>query len=308
MRVLLVAEGAAGSAIAELLRMTSVTVDLAASIDAAQSWLRSAGAPEVVVLDSACSLERGACKGLLLAGADFPLVLMAEAGESHWEQWVLDGVVDDLIPRTIGSAHLRLRLERVCRAHKQPQPLRAEKNERRPPVMCDPAEGVHKRAEILSLLFRETDRAQRMGTCLTMVLCGIEGGPRGVGSSREMRELLVRLNRLLRSYDLLGELGPGALLIALPGCQEQNAVRLAERARAEVFARGGIGNSDSVWTHACFGIVESCGRSPLTVLREAEQALAWARAAGPGSIRLFCAGNPARTIPQQERQAQTRSA
>jgi hypothetical protein len=45
---------------------------------------------------------------------------------------------------------------------------------------------------------------------------------------------------------------------------------------------------------ACYGIAASHGRSPVVVLREAEKALEWARAAGPETIQCFGrAPNPA---------------
>lgn len=48
---------------------------------------------------------------------------------------------------------------------------------------------------------------------------------------------------------------------------------------------------------ACFGISSSHGRSPLVVLREAEQALAWSRSAGADSIRCFGEGAAAAHAP-----------
>lgn len=300
MRALVIAEGAAGAEIAKLLRKADVLVDLATSAESALSSIRIATRPDLILCTSASALDGGTCKELRMAvGPGVPLVLMTEAVEQQWKQWLLEGLVDDLIPPAMSSAHLELRLETLCRTLKPPQPRRAEDYVRlKQPSIPAAMEGVHSRTEMLSLLFRETDRVQRMGTCLTMILCGTDVEASRTGLSRGLRELLPRLNRLLRSYDLLGEVRPGALLIALPGCQEQNALRLAERARTEVFAPAGIGGADSAWAQTCFGVVESCGRSPLTVLREAEVALSCARAAGPGSIRLFCPGKQP-TIPER---------
>ena len=48
-------------------------------------------------------------------------------------------------------------------------------------------------------------------------------------------------------------------------------------------------SGDSIRLSACFGIATSQGRSPVVVLREAEQALLVAKASGPESIE--CAGD-----------------
>jgi len=46
-------------------------------------------------------------------------------------------------------------------------------------------------------------------------------------------------------------------------------------------------NGESIRLSACFGVALSMGRSPVVVLREAEQALQWAKASGPESIEYF---------------------
>src|SRR5205085_1438280 len=77
-------------------------------------------------------------------------------------------------------------------------------------------------------------------------------------------------------------------VLGLPGCAPVNAVSLAERIRAEVFSSPFVAGGPiraGVRLTACFGIASSYGRSPLIVLREAEQALRAAKAAGQEEIR-----------------------
>jgi diguanylate cyclase (GGDEF)-like protein len=99
--------------------------------------------------------------------------------------------------------------------------------------------------------------------------------------------VVSRAARLLRSYDLLGRPGMDEFLIALPGCDTANAGMLAERLRVEVFASPFRVEGESIRLSACFGVASSHGRSPVVVLREAEQALQWAKAEGPESIQFF---------------------
>jgi len=52
---------------------------------------------------------------------------------------------------------------------------------------------------------------------------------------------------------------------------------------SEPFRMGG----ESIRLSACFGVASSMGRSPVVVLREAEQALQWAKEEGPETIEFF---------------------
>jgi len=77
--------------------------------------------------------------------------------------------------------------------------------------------------------------------------------------------------------------------MALPGCSSANALLMAERLRMEVFSSPYRVGGGAIRLSACFGIANSLGRSPVVVLREAEQALLVAKATGPESIQ--CAGD-----------------
>lgn len=146
------------------------------------------------------------------------------------------------------------------------------------------------RADLISRLFRETDRAQRMKTPLTLLaLCIVElddihreSGP--AVSDGVIWQVSGLTLRLMRSYDLLGRVAFNELLLALPGCSVFDAAILAERLRVKVFAASFQVAQQQVFLSACFGIAPGCGRSPIVVLRDASSALQFARAMGPGTI------------------------
>jgi diguanylate cyclase (GGDEF)-like protein len=153
--------------------------------------------------------------------------------------------------------------------------------------------GVYNRETILAMLFRETDRVQRMKSSLCMILFDIDdfghwNSRLGADACDDLLcQVVGRTTRLLRSYDLLGRPGMDEFLVALPGCTAINAVMLSERLRLDVFSPPFRVGSDSIRLSACFGIASSQGRSPVVVLREAEQALRLAKEAGPESIQCF---------------------
>jgi diguanylate cyclase (GGDEF)-like protein len=157
--------------------------------------------------------------------------------------------------------------------------------------------GVYNRETILSMLFRETDRVQRMKSSLCVILFDIDDFGHwnsSLGSTAcddLLRQTVARTGRLLRSYDLLGRAGKDEFLIGLPGCTTASAQMLVERLRSEVFSTAFRVAGETIRLSACFGVATSLGRSPVVVLREAEQALERAKAAGPDSI-LCAAESP----------------
>jgi diguanylate cyclase (GGDEF)-like protein len=145
------------------------------------------------------------------------------------------------------------------------------------------------------MMFRETDRVQRMNTSLCVILFDIDdfghwNARLGTDACDDLLcQVAARASRLLRSYDLLGRAGKDEFLAALPGCSGVNAVMMAERLRMDVFSSPFRIDGEAVRLSACFGIASSMGRSPVVVLREAEQALLVAKASGPESIQ--CTGD-----------------
>lgn len=229
------------------------------------------------------------------SGRRFPIVLISDTVTQEWTDRLAEDVIDDLVPRLIEPAFLRLRLEAVLRHHRRLRELELLRDADALNAQMDRLTGVYNRETMLSMLFRETDRAQRMKSSLCLILFDIDdfGHWNSRLGTEACDELLcqaaTRTSRLLRSYDLLGRAGKDEFLIALPGCSSVDAVMMAERLRVEVFSAPFRVGKDAIRLSACFGVANSLGRSPVVVLREAEQALLVAKAAGPESIQ--CAGD-----------------
>jgi diguanylate cyclase (GGDEF)-like protein len=222
-----------------------------------------------------------------------PIVLIAPAAVPEWIDRVAEGVVDDLVLRSSEPSYWRLRLDMVLRAAGASRELETLREDRVRHAQTDRLTGVYNRETLLTMLFRETDRVQRMQCSLSLILFDIDDF--GHWNSRLGADLcdqllcqvVARTNRLLRSYDLLGRPGKDEFLIVLPGCIPANAVLMAERLRVDVFSLPFHVAGESIRLSACSGIAASNGRSPVVVLREAEQALIDAKASGPESIQCF---------------------
>jgi two-component system, cell cycle response regulator len=189
------------------------------------------------------------------------------------------------------SAELRIRIrvaERVSalssRIHKQSAELRYL-------TTHDGLTGLWNREALVSLIFQETDRVQRMKTPLTLMLLDLDDFSRinhdfGYETGdRILIEIANRFRRHLRSYDLIGRCGEDEFLLALPGCTVESALELANRVRELILGSPFPTDSESTTLTASIGVATSRGRSPLVVLREAEHALAEAKISGKNCVR-----------------------
>jgi diguanylate cyclase (GGDEF)-like protein len=299
------------AALESVLLSTGGRVERAATPEAARAWVTAFHVPTLTLID--CDLAGSETEALLAEmrvelGHRFPVVLMCALITPQCFRLLAAGMVDDILPSSAGAesvdwAYWRLRLDMIVRAHRRMRELELLREATALNSQTDPLTGAYNRATLLAMLFRETDRVQRMNTTLCMILLDIDdfGHWNAELGTIACDDLLLqtvgRVKRLLRSYDLLGRVGKDEFLVALPGCNPANAVLLAERTRVEVFATPFHVAGHAVRLSACFGIAASRGRSPLVVLRDAEQALQAAKSAGPESIQCPGDARPSQVPP-----------
>lgn len=279
------------------LRASGAQVVTALSAEAALQAMTAPQPPGLALLDA--ELPGMELEDLLTAvrasagGHRLPVVLISDNVDEHSARWMAEGVLDDLIPRSAHSPYGRLRLDFVVRLWMRMRELERLRESCAVSAQLDSLTGVYNRETLLSMLFRETDRAQRLRNSLSLLLLDIDGfGHWNERLGNDVCDALLcqvaeRTTRLLRSYDLLGRMGKDEFLAVLPGCDTANAAMLAERLRAEVYAVPFRAAGEAIRLSACFGIATSEGRSPVVVLREAEQALEQAKKAGPESMQCF---------------------
>jgi two-component system, cell cycle response regulator len=228
------------------------------------------------------------------------LVMMSARPGPERIRAILECGCDDFMALPPDATDLRMRLRVAERAHALMEQARKHEADLEFHATHDGLTGLWNREALLSLIFQETDRVQRMKTDLCLVLMDLDGFSRvnddygyEAGDS-VLNGLANRFRRQLRSYDLIGRCGEDEFLMALPGCGRENALALAERIRTTILARPfAVGNEATTLT-ASFGIAASRGRSPLVVLREAERALEDAKQAGKNCARC---GGPRDCIP-----------
>jgi diguanylate cyclase (GGDEF)-like protein len=291
------------AAIDPVLRASGACVEILLSAEAVLASTAAPIPPTLALIDTHLSgLDHGLNSGMdhlltavrtNVSARRLPIILLADAVTQQGHDQLAEGVIDDVIPRAAEPAYWLLRVAMVLRAVDKAHELEALRETALLNSRTDHLTGVYNRETLLAMLFRETDRVQRLKSSLCMILFDIDdfghwNSRLGADTCDELlRQVVSRSNRLLRSYDLFGRAGKDEFLIALPGCTFSNAVMLAERVRRDVFSSPFHIAGDVIRLSACFGLAESQGRSPMVVLREAEQALQSAKAIGPETIHCF---------------------
>jgi diguanylate cyclase (GGDEF)-like protein len=245
----------------------------------------------------------GVASGCLLALLDergihkkIAIALIAEEVSDEWIARLREGVIDDIVPRDTDASGWNTHLHAMQRGHELSREVEQLREATLVDVRHDRLTGVLNRKTMLTLLFRETDRVQRLHGTMSMILLEIDAMSQwkfelgDAGCDQLRREVATRTGHILRSYDLLGRTGENEFLLALPGCSTINAMMLAERLRMDLFGepftvttpRGEVVQAQ---LSACLAVTSSRGRSPLVVLREAELTLAQSRLSGHGTLR-----------------------
>jgi len=228
------------------------------------------------------------------------IALIAEAVSDEWIARLREGVIDDIVPRSADAMAWQTHLSTMQRGHALYRELEELRESATGALEYDQVTGAYHRETMLAVLFRETDRVQRMQGSLCVILIEIDDLKYwGSSYGPEVTDQLLlgvakRIGRILRSYDVLGRVARDQFLLALPGCSTINAVMFAERLRIDVFGEvfavtDGPRNVAQIRLTGSCAVTSSRGRSPVVVLREAEKTLALAKADGPNSIR--CSGD-----------------
>lgn len=286
-----------------ILRSSGARITISFSPTSALSNIAAPQPPNLVLYDAEAAHADGEsnfCQWLhevrtAANGHRIPIVLISDTVREDWASCLCDGSLDDLIPRSVDSNFWRLRLSIVLRDFHRMRELDHLRENVAIDAQMDRLTGIFNRNSMLAALFRETDRVQRMKTPLSLILFDLDD----FGQLNErlgtqtcddiLCQIVGRTMRLLRSYDIFGRVGSDQFLLILPGCGTADAHMLSERLRTDVFGAPFAVNAEIMNVSACFGIAQSRGRSPIVVLRAAEEALALAEQSGQTIV--FGAGN-----------------
>jgi diguanylate cyclase (GGDEF)-like protein len=174
------------------------------------------------------------------------VALIGERASTIDLQTCIDADVDDYVEPPIDARVLRLHLEAGRRVARLQDDLVAARKAIETRASCDALTGVANRATALAGLELEVDRARRENGSVAMLITDVDhfkrvndqfGHPVG---DIVLREIAVRMSRIVRPYDLLGRYGGEEFICVMPGCDRAGAVAAAERV-VELISREPIG-------------------------------------------------------------------
>ena len=166
------------TAIEPVLLANGARVEIVLTAEAALAAMTAAEPPSLALLDANLTgMEVNQLLAAVRANVSarrLPIVLISDTVTQEGLDRLAEGAIDDLILRSAESAYWRLRIDlllRICRCARELEALREAAVQN---AQTDHLTGVYNRETILAMLFRETDRVQRMKNPLCMILFDID--------------------------------------------------------------------------------------------------------------------------------------
>ncbi|HEX3987644.1 MAG TPA: diguanylate cyclase [Acidobacteriaceae bacterium] len=288
------ADAETSESLTAILESWHYAVEVAANGTEALVRLTTATAPAMALLDMDLPVVSGAAIAAeLRRRAELRpgwVMLLSRHTNPERVRQALESGCDDFLRIPVDAADLRVRVRVAERVMALTTQVQKQSAELRYHATHDGLTGLWNRESLLSLIFQETDRVQRMRTPLSLMLLDLDDFSRVnhdygyEAGDRVLVELASRFRRQLRSYDLIGRCGEDEFLLALPGCTLESARELAGRIREGILSRPFAAGHEATTLTASIGVAVSHGRSPLIVLREAERGLAEAKLGGKNRV------------------------
>jgi diguanylate cyclase (GGDEF)-like protein len=214
----------------------------------------------------------------------------------------LEAGADDYLTKPYDPFELRARLAAGRRIVELQEELIAAREAMRLQAMRDSLTGLWNRRGILDALDRELARSVREGHPLGVVMGDLDHFKRvndtlghGVGDV-VLRGAARRLAAIVRPYDSLGRYGGEEFLAVLPGCDLENAKKMARRLCDGLSARPIAHGGDSVVMTISAGVASTEGRagsSAAALLAAADAALYAAKQRGRNRVEAAPHANAA---------------
>jgi two-component system cell cycle response regulator len=228
--------------IGDCLRSWGFGVTLAESGSEAWRILEQPDAPKLVLLDWVLPDLDGIelCQRIRQAGSSGPYVYVILLTSNEGRQNMLEAMqagVDDYLVKPFDELELKARLLVGKRILDLQEELVSAWESMRHAATHDSLTGLMNRAEILSMLQRELERARREHKPVGVILSDIDHF-KGVNDAlghlfgdEALREISRRLRAQLRVYDGVGRYGGEEFLMVLPNCDLLNALMRANQLR-----------------------------------------------------------------------------
>lgn len=210
---------------------------------AANEVLLCPDGPRLAILDwmmpGADGLE--VCRQVRQLAAHYVYIILLSSRRGREDMVAgLNAEADDFLGKPFDVVELRARLRSGERVLALEESLLQAQEALRVQATHDHLTGLWNRAMILDQLGRELHRIQRGGGDLAVALADLDGFKRvndtlGHAMGDEVLKFAARqIKEELRDCDFIGRYGGEEFLFVLPGCEEDGALRVAERVRARI--------------------------------------------------------------------------
>jgi two-component system cell cycle response regulator len=245
---ILIAEDDATSRLLLMRVLESWGYEVETTRDGAEAWriLRDPEGPRLAILDwmmpemdgiEVCSRVRA------LETMQPPYVILLTAlGDKDSVVAGLQAGADDYLSKPYDAAELHARVEVGRRLVELNEQLLEAQRKAEEQARTDALTGILNRGAILAALEQEIARADREGTSLGLGMLDIDHFKQvndtcGHAAGDEvLREVVRRIETVLRPYDTLGRFGGEEFLLIVPGVDEAELSAVAERVRRVVAA------------------------------------------------------------------------
>ncbi|MFZ0745033.1 MAG: GGDEF domain-containing protein [Terracidiphilus sp.] len=141
---------------------------------------------------------------------------------------------------------------------------------------------------ILDLLGREINRASRSQTTIGLLMLDVDHFKRindtdgNLVGDVVLREIALRISKVVRAYDSVGRYGGEEFLIVLPGCNREQVLQSAERIRSMIAERPISADGKKIAATISIGATTSSSStaSAMQMLRVADDSLYKAKTEG----------------------------
>jgi diguanylate cyclase (GGDEF)-like protein len=206
----------------------------------------------------------------------------------------LDAGADDYLIKPCSSFDLQVRLragKSILALRDQVRDLQQEMEVR---LMTNASTCAFNRLPFLDLLKRELSRSQRSGAPASLVLANVDDlrqfePERDTETKCLLRQVVERFSGVVRSYDMLGDLGAGQFALLLPECEVERGVEVAARLQYALSSTPLAVGSRALRVTASYGVASTSQRPGARMeqlLRSATQAMLRARGEGRNRVRV----------------------
>jgi two-component system cell cycle response regulator len=273
--------------------------EVVACSDGQEAWsiLQGEEAPRLAILDWMMPKMSGveACRNVRDLNGNHYIYLILLTSRNGKEDVVkgLEAGADDYIVKPFDPNELKVRVRAAVRMVRLQEELSAALTASEFRASHDPLTGLWNRGAILEILKKEITRSKRQKTPLSVVMTDIDHFKQindqfgHLVGDDVLREVTRKLSSSVRPYDSIGRYGGEEFLVVIPGCNNEEAYRLADRVR-RVFSTELTSTSErDLAVTLSFGVAEAYSTldsSADEIIRIADQALYRAKEKGRNRV------------------------